>query len=88
VIRDASGILTRLLEGGHSTIAGRLAGAFRNVGRDRIADDITKTMSAAGYDVREKDPFTDKSLRPAVRTDFFAQRQYRGRNGCAGKARA
>jgi hypothetical protein len=60
MIREASGILARLLEGGHSTIAGRLAGAFRNGGRDRIADDITKTMSAAGYDVRENDPFTDK----------------------------
>jgi hypothetical protein len=63
MIREASGILTRLLEGGHSTIAGRVAGAFRNVGRDRVADDITKTMSAAGYDVREKDPFTDKPAR-------------------------
>ena len=41
-------------------IAGRLAGAFRNVGRDRIADDIVKTMTAAGYAVRENDPFTDK----------------------------
>ena len=59
-IRDASGLLARLLDGGHSTIAGRLAGAFRNSGRDRIADDITKTMSAAGYAVRENDPFTDK----------------------------
>jgi hypothetical protein len=37
-----------------------LAGAFRNIGRDRIADDIVKTMSAAKYDVRETDPFTDK----------------------------
>src|ERR1019366_3910624 len=60
MIRDASGILARLLEGGHSTIAGRLAGAFRNCGRDRIADDIAKTMVAAGYDVRESDPFKDK----------------------------
>jgi hypothetical protein len=60
MIRDASGILARLLEGGHSTIAGRLAGAFRNCGRDRIADDIAKTMAAAGYDVRESDPFKDK----------------------------
>ena len=68
MIRDASGILARLLEGGHSTIAGRLAGAFRNGGRDRIADDITKTMSAAGYDVRENDPFADKpSLALAAR---------------------
>jgi len=60
MIRDASGLLARLLEGSHTVIAGRLAGAFRNIGRDRIADDIVKTMSAADYDVRETDPFTDK----------------------------
>lgn len=59
MIRDPSLLLARLLEGGHSKIAGRLAGAFRNAGRDRVADEITKTMSAAGYDVRETDPFTD-----------------------------
>ena len=60
MIPDASGLLARLLEGGHTVIAGRLAGAFRNIGRDRMADDIMKTMSAAGYAVRENDPFTDK----------------------------
>jgi fido (protein-threonine AMPylation protein) len=59
-IRDASGVLARLLDGGHSTIAGRLAGAFRNNGRDAIADEILKTMAAAGYDVRESDPFEDR----------------------------
>ena len=59
-IRDASEVLGRLLEGGHSTIAGRLAGAFRNIGRDRIADDIISAMRAAGYTVREHDPFTNK----------------------------
>ena len=61
MIRDASGLLAKLLDGGHSTIAGRLAGAFRNSGRDRIADEIVKTMSAAGYAVRENDPFKDQS---------------------------
>jgi fido (protein-threonine AMPylation protein) len=59
-IRDASDVLGRLLDGGHSTIAGRLAGAFRNIGRERIADDIFKAMRAAGYSVREQDPFTNK----------------------------
>jgi fido (protein-threonine AMPylation protein) len=59
-VRDASGLLARLLEGGHTTIAGRLAGAFRNGGRDRLADEIVQTMSAAGYAVRENDPFVDK----------------------------
>ncbi len=58
-VRDASGLLARLLEGGHSTIAGRLAGAFRNNGQPAIADDVVETMTAAGYDVRESDPFID-----------------------------
>jgi len=62
-IGDASDVLAVLLSGGHSTIAGRLAGAFRNAGNARIADEIVKTMQAAGYDVRETDPFED---RPAV----------------------
>jgi fido (protein-threonine AMPylation protein) len=57
MVRDASEILSRLLEGGHSTIAGRIAGAFRNMGRARIADEIVATMRAAGYDTRENDPF-------------------------------
>ena len=57
MVRDASEVLDRLLEGGHSTIAGRLAGAFRNIGRERIANDIINTMRTAGYDVRENDPF-------------------------------
>jgi len=65
MIREPSGLLARLLEGGHSTIAGRLAGAFRNSGRDSIAEEITKTMSAAGYSVRENDPFADQ-LVPAL----------------------
>jgi len=59
-IRDASEVLDRLLEGGHSTIAGRLAGAFRNIGRGRIADDIVNAMRAAGYTVREQDPFASR----------------------------
>ena len=62
-VRDPSRLLAGLLEGGHSTIAGRLAGAFRNNGRDAIADEIVKTMTAAGYSMRETDPFED---RPAL----------------------
>jgi hypothetical protein len=59
MVRDASDVLSLLLEGGRTTVAGRLAGAFRNIGRDRIADDIVKTMQSADYDIREKDPFED-----------------------------
>lgn len=57
MVQDASQVLTILLEGGHSKVAGRLAGAFRNVGNDRIADQIIKAMRAAGYKVYEQDPF-------------------------------
>ncbi len=56
-IQDASELLPPLLESGHSTIAGRLVGAFRNTGQTRIAEDIKKTMIAAGYEIRERDPF-------------------------------
>ncbi len=66
-ITDASELLAKLLEGGHTTIAGRLAGAFRNIGRERIADDIVATMRAASYDVRESDPFETKP--PVILSD-------------------
>jgi fido (protein-threonine AMPylation protein) len=59
-IPDASHVLTKLLDGGRSRIAGRLCGAFRNIGRETIADDIHKTMESAGYDIREADPFEEK----------------------------
>jgi len=61
-IADASQVLEVLLQGGHSVVAGRLAGAFRNIGNQRIADEIYKTMKAAGYDVREQDPFETPAL--------------------------
>ncbi len=59
-ISDVSEILQQLLNGSHTVIAGRLAGAFRNLGQDRIADDIVKTMKAADFDVRENDPFQNR----------------------------
>lgn len=60
IVKDSSDILKQLLDGGHSRAAGRLAGAFRNIDRTRIADDILKTMKAADHDVREVDPFETK----------------------------
>ena len=60
MISDASEILHKLLEGGHSTIAGRLAGAFRNIGKNAIADNIIEAMQAAGYSIAEDDPFKEK----------------------------
>ena len=61
MLGDASEVLAPLLEGGHSAVAGRLAGALRGIGRNRDADHIVKTMRTAGYDIRESDPF-EKSV--------------------------
>lgn len=60
MFKDASEILALLLESGHSVKAGRLVGAFRNVGQVKIADEILKTMKSLDYDVREVDPFLEK----------------------------
>ncbi|MFA5903856.1 MAG: Fic family protein [Desulfobacula sp.] len=62
MISDASEILHKLLDGGHSTVAGRLAGAFRNIGKNTIADNIIEAMRAAGYSITENDPFEEKPV--------------------------
>ena len=64
MIPEETDILRRLLASGRSVVAGRLAGAFRNIGRDEIADRILRAMRDAGYVVHEADPFNDQ---PAVR---------------------
>ena len=61
MVDDAAELLNLLLKGGHSIIAGRLAGALRNIGHKQIAEEILQTMKAAGYTVREQDPFETQS---------------------------
>jgi fido (protein-threonine AMPylation protein) len=56
-LRDASELNRELLERGHSTVAGRLAGALRASGRGDLADDVLATMRTAGYVVTESNPF-------------------------------
>lgn len=56
-VREPSGLLRRLLDGGNSVVAGRLVGAFRRVGRANVAEEIRAAMTGAGYTVREADPF-------------------------------
>lgn len=57
-IADTSEVLRHLLDGGHSVVAGRLASAFRRIGRADIAGEIVAAMKAANYNVRETDPFS------------------------------
>ena len=56
-VRDAADILAPLLDGGRSKVAGRLAGAFRNIGQHEMAEKILANMRAAGYQVSPVDPF-------------------------------
>lgn len=60
MIKDASQILAPLLDGSHTRPAGRLAGAFRNIGQRKIADEIVTTMRSLDHDVRETDPFEEQ----------------------------
>jgi hypothetical protein len=67
-VRDPSELLSRLLAGGHPTIAGRLAGAYRRLGDAAIADELVAAMRSADHDVRETDPFdADHAVAPARR---------------------
>jgi len=57
VMPDASRLLAKLLDGGHTRAAGRLSGAFRSIGSDKVADEILSSMKAASHDIRESNPF-------------------------------
>lgn len=57
LVEDSTELLTVLLNGSHSVIAGRLAGAFRALGRTSQADTLVNTMKSVGYVVIESSPF-------------------------------
>ncbi|GAB1473464.1 Fic family protein [Bacteroidota bacterium] len=61
MVPDVGDILKIVLEKGQTKKAGRLAGAFRNIGHASAADEIIRTMKSLGYDIREEDPFIDQS---------------------------
>jgi len=57
LLGDPATLLRDLLEKGRTVVAGRLAGAFRQIGDAETAERLLKTMRNAGYEVRESDPF-------------------------------
>jgi hypothetical protein len=59
MISDPGKLLRKLLAGSHSKVAGRLAGSFRAIGREKTANTILDTMRAAGYTVQEQNPFDE-----------------------------
>ncbi len=60
----ASRLLGKLLDGGHTRAAGRIAGAFRSIGSAKVADEILAAMKAASHDVREINPFEQSIVVP------------------------
>lgn len=68
---DVSDLLRILLDGPHPSVAGRLAGGFRAIGRKALADEIAGAMRAAGHAVNEVNPFEKPlpALLPAGRPE-------------------
>lgn len=59
-IKEPSKLLRILLAGSHSVKAGRLIGAFANIGQKKLATEIQKTMELADFKIRVIDPFNDE----------------------------
>jgi hypothetical protein len=74
MVTNASQLLHYLLAEGHASIAGRLCGAFQNMGKHKIGEEIAKTMRAAGYEIREHDPFSTETPMAFVSTNKPAYR--------------
>lgn len=60
-VTDSSQVLPFLLEKNKTVIAGRLVGAFNNIGRKDIADDIISTFKSISETLSVTDPFEFES---------------------------
>ena len=70
-LKSASDLLSVLLEGGQSVVAGRLAGALRAIHRPELADEVRETMRSAGYTINESNPFERPLVDIALRSTEF-----------------
>lgn len=60
-LKDASEIIKLVADEGNTTRAARVCGALRNIGREDMADEINNFMQRLGHQLREDDPFVEKS---------------------------
>ena len=58
-IKDVSLLVSAAIDGGHTTRAGRVAGALRSIGREEMSDEILRMMRQVGYTVSEENPFEE-----------------------------
>ena len=70
-LRDVSPLVSAAIDGGHTTRAGRVAGALRSIGREEMADELLRMMRQVGYTVTEENPFEEN-----VRMETFAVSPY------------
>lgn len=74
IIRDVSPVITTAIDGGHTTRAGRVAGAFRSIGREELADSMLSMMRQVGYVVKEENPFEEDVRVDIIETSPYAAR--------------
>ncbi|MDD6854319.1 MAG: Fic family protein [Prevotella sp.] len=60
-LKDASEIIKIVADEGNTTRASRICGALRNIGREDMADEISRFMQRLGHQLRIEDPFIEKS---------------------------
>ena len=73
-LKDVSPLVSAAIDGGHTTRAGRVAGALRSIGREEIADEILRMMRQVGYTVSEENPFEEN-----IKMEIFAESPYASR---------
>ena len=73
-LREVAPLMAAAIDNGHSTRAGRVAGALRSIGREEMADELLRTMRQVGYQVSEENPFEEN-----VRMEAFGVSPYASR---------
>ena len=58
-LKDVPPLVSAAIDGGHTTRAGRVAGALRSIGREEMADELLRMMRQVGYTVTEENPFDE-----------------------------
>ena len=73
-MKDVSPLVSAAIDGGHTTRAGRVAGALRSIGREEMSDEILRMMRQVGYTVSEENPFEEN-----IKMETFAESPYAAR---------
>lgn len=73
-LKDVSPLASAAIDGGHTTRAGRVAGALRSIGRGSMADELLHNMRQVGHTVTEVNPFEEN-----LKMEIFAESPYASR---------